>query len=299
MKIKNVMIAGGGTLGSQIAWQTAFQGFNVTVYDAFEKGLESAKKFHQQYAELFKNQRGASDKEIEDTMGRLSYTTDLADAVKDADLVSESIPETITIKKSFYNSLAVVAPEKTIFTTNSSSMVPSQFVDETGRPAKFLALHFANGIWDANIGEVMGHPATDKAVFDEVVEFARAIGMVPIIIKKEHPGYVINSLLIPLLAAASGLLATGVSDHESIDKTWMISFGTDKGPFAVMDMVGLETVYHVFAGLAEQPKYKDLADLAAFIKVNYLDKNRLGVKTGLGFYKYPNPAYSDSNFLIK
>ena len=182
--MKNIMIAGAGVLGSQIAWQTAFHGFNVTVYDAFEKGLEGGKKFHQQYAELFKNQRGATDKEIEDTFARLSYTTDLAEAVKDCDLVSESIPEAKEIKKSFYNALAKVAPEKTIFTTNSSSMVPSDFVDETGRPSKFMALHFANGIWDENIGEVMAHPNTDPAVYDQVAEFAKAIGMVPIYIKK-------------------------------------------------------------------------------------------------------------------
>ena len=297
MKIKNVTIAGAGILGSQIAWQTAFHGFNVTVYDAFEKGLETCKIFHQQYAELFKNQRGATDNEIQQTFARLNYTTNLAESVKDCDLVSESVPETIEIKKSFYNDLAKVAPEKTIFTTNSSSMIPSQFVNETSRPKQFLALHFANGIWDANVGEVMGHPTTDKAIYNQVVEFAKAIGMVPIIIKKEQPGYVLNSLLIPLLASATGLLAKGVSDPQSIDKTWMISTGVRRGPFAIMDMIGLETVYHVFAGLGQQPEHKVMTDLAVFIKTNYIVKGNLGVKSGQGFYSYPNPKYQDENFL--
>jgi 3-hydroxybutyryl-CoA dehydrogenase len=112
MKISNVTIAGAGTLGSQIAWQTAFNGFNVTVYDAFEKGLEAAKVYHQQYAELFLKSRGASQDEIDQTMARLSYTTDLAGAVKDADIVSESIPEDLEIKQSFYQDLAKLAPEK-------------------------------------------------------------------------------------------------------------------------------------------------------------------------------------------
>lgn len=297
MNFKNITIAGAGVLGSQVAWQTAFNGFNVTVYDAFEKGLDTGKEFHKQFSELFLNERGASKEEIQQTFTRLKYTTDLAEAVKDCDLVNESVPEILSIKKSFYNELAKVAPEKTIFTTNSSSMIPSQFVAETKRPKKFLALHFANGIWDANIGEVMGHDNTDPAIFNQVVDFAKAIGMVPIVIKKEQPGYVINSMLIPFLASSLGLLATGVSDHEDIDRTWMITFKCDKGPFAIMDMVGLETIHNVFEGLGKQPEHKTMVGLAAFIKANYLDKNILGVKTKKGFYSYPNPNFEKEDFL--
>jgi len=109
MKIANVTIAGAGTLGSQIAWQTAFNGFNVTVFDAFESGLETAKAYHQQYAELFLKSRGASKDKIDQTMVRLSYTTDLAEAVKDADIVSESIPENIEIKQSVFVNEVVVS----------------------------------------------------------------------------------------------------------------------------------------------------------------------------------------------
>ena len=169
MIIKNVTIAGGGTLGSQIAWQTAYNGFNVTVYDAFEKGIEKSKEFHKQFADLFLKSRGASKTEIDQTFARLSYSTNLQEAVKDADLISESIPESAEIKKAFYGELAKVAPEKTIFTTNSSTTLPSEYAKETGRPEKFLALHFANGIWDANIGEVMGHSETDSKIFNRVV----------------------------------------------------------------------------------------------------------------------------------
>jgi 3-hydroxyacyl-CoA dehydrogenase len=179
MKIANVTIAGAGTLGSQIAWQTAFNGFNVIVFDAFEKGLETAKVYHQQYAELFLESRGASQDEIDHTMARLSYTTDLAKAVKDADIVSESIPENIEIKQAFYQDMGKLAPEKTIFTTNSSTIIPSEIVIAVDRPERFLALHFANGIWDANVAEVMGHPGTAADIVDQVVEFARSIGMVP------------------------------------------------------------------------------------------------------------------------
>jgi 3-hydroxybutyryl-CoA dehydrogenase len=297
MVIKNVTIAGGGTLGSQIAWQTAFMGFDVVVYDAFEKGLETSKNLHKQFAELFITQRGASQEQIDQTLSRLKYTVDLKDAVKDADFVSESIPENPEIKKSFYQALAKVAPEKTIFTTNSSTTLPSDYANDTGRPEKFLALHFANGIWDANVGEVMGHSGTDPQIFDRVVKFASEIGMVPIPIHKEQNGYVLNSLLVPLLSAAANLLINGVSDIESIDKTWMVSTGTPVGPFGVMDTIGMETMYNVDMLWGKKLEDQTMIDRANFIKENYIDQGKMGVSSGEGFYKYPNPSYAQPDFL--
>ncbi len=297
MEIKNVMIAGAGVLGSQVAWQTAFHGFNVVVFDAFEKGLEGGKEFHKKFAELFKTTRGVTQQEIDNTFARLSYTTNIEEAVKDADLVSESIPENLDIKKDFYNQLAKYAPEKTIFTTNSSTMLPSMYADETGRPEKFLALHFANPVWDANVGEVMMHAGTNPVYFDVVLEFAKNIGMVPIPIHKEQSGYVLNSLLVPLLSIAQGLYFSGVSDYESIDKTWMISTGAKIGPFGIVDLVGMQTVYNIAMMNGTKLKNQTMLDRANKIKTEWIDKGKLGVSTGEGFYKYPNPRYQDPDFL--
>ncbi len=297
MKIKNVTIAGAGTLGSQIAWQTAFKGFNVTIYDAFEKGIERCKQFHEQYAKIFLNSRSVSQEKIDETFKRLSYTTNLAEAVKNTDLISESIPEDLEIKKAFYVELAKVAPKKTIFTTNSSTLLPSQYAAETGRPEKFMALHFANWIWDANIGEVMGHPKTDLKYFDRIIEFAKDIGMVPIPIYKEQHGYVINSLLGPLLQAAGNLLVNEVADYETIDKTWMITSGTKMGPCAIMDMVGLETIYNIEKLWSEKLNDKLGLARAEYFKKNFINKGKLGMKTREGFYTYPNPKYKNPDFL--
>ena len=297
INIKNVTIAGAGTLGAQIAWQTAFMGFNVIVYGPSDKGLERCKLQHRQFAELFLKTRGASQEEIKQTNSRLSYTTNLEEAVENADLISESIPEDVEIKKRFYTELAKVAPEKTIFTTNSSTTLPGEYAKETGRPGKFLALHFANGIWDANVGEVMGHAGTNPVIFNRVVEFAREIGMVPIPIHKEQNGYVLNSLLVPLLSAAGNLFFNGVADVESIDKTWMISTGVKMGPFGVMDIIGMETMYNIDKLWGEKLGDETMLARAEMIKANYIDKGKMGVSTGEGFYKYPNPSYEDSDFL--
>jgi 3-hydroxybutyryl-CoA dehydrogenase len=241
--------------------------------------------------------RGASQKDIDQTMARLNYTTNLIEAVKDADLISESVPENLEIKKGFYLELAKVAPAKTIFTTNTSTLLPSQFAEDTGRPEKFLALHFANWIWDANIGEIMGHPDTDPEVFKRVIEFAKEIGMVPIPIYKEQNGYIINSLLAPLLSAAGNLLINKVADYETIDKTWMITSGVKMGPCGIMDMVGLETIYNIEKHWGEQSNDQSILDRADYYKKNFIDKGKLGMKTGEGFYTYPNPTYKEKDFL--
>ena len=298
MSIKKVMIAGSGTLGSQIAWQVAFSGFDVTVYDLFEEGLERAKEaHHRQYAEHFSSVRGATEAEITHTMARLSYTTDLASAVEDADLTSESIPEDLNIKREFYQKLGELAPEKTIFTTNTSTLLPSEFAQETGRPEKFLALHFGNPVWDANIGEVMKQPATDDAVFEQVLGFASSIGMVPMRLEKEQSGYIINSLLVPWFVAAQTSVTNGIADFTDVDKTWMICTKMDKGPFGVMDLIGLETIYLAMKHGAAVNNDLQQQKNADYIKKHFVDANKLGAKSGAGFYEYPNPAYTNDDFL--
>ena len=295
MDIKNVLIAGGGTLGSQIAWQTAFNGFYVTVYDAFKEGIEKSKNFHRVFAELFLKERGATQEEIDATFTRLNYTTDLAEAVKNADLISESVPENIEIKKDFWKKIGKLAPEKTIFTTNSSTTLPSFYAGESGRPEKFCALHFANGIWDANVGEVMGHPGTAPETFDRVVKFAKEIGMVPIPIRKEQPGYVLNSVLVPFLHAATELVVNDVSDPFSIDKTWMIGTGAPVGPFGILDKIGMNTAHNV--NMLALSMGDELAKRRADFFQKMIDEGKIGVETGEGFYKYPDPAYLKPDFL--
>jgi 3-hydroxyacyl-CoA dehydrogenase len=221
----------------------------------------------------------------------------LATAVADADLLIESIPEDPSIKIDFYKKLADVAPQKTIFATNSSTMLPSQFAESTGRPAKFAALHFANEIWKHNTAEIMGHPGTDADVFDSLVAFSKSIGMVALPLQKEQPGYIVNSLLVPLLSAGLGLLVRGVADVQTIDKTWMVATGAPNGPFAILDVVGITTAYHINKIEAEKTGDSMKQKVVDYLKENFIDQGKLGVATGEGFYTYPNPAFKDAEFL--
>ena len=228
MNYKNITIAGSGVLGSQIAFQTAYSGFNVSVYDINDEAIERAKKTIAKLKPRYQEDLGASEQELDEAYNRLSFYSDLSQAVADADLVIEAVPEVVPIKIDFYKKLGQAAPEKTVFATNSSTLLPSQFSEATGRPEKFLALHFANEIWKNNTAEVMKHPGTDMKIFDEVMEFAKAIGMVALPLHKEQPGYILNSLLVPFLEAGQMLLMKEVADPETIDKTWMIATGCSK-----------------------------------------------------------------------
>jgi 3-hydroxyacyl-CoA dehydrogenase len=297
MMIKNVTLAGSGVLGSQIAFQTAFHGYAVMVYDINDDILEKSKTTFKILGNSYKADLNASQKQIDETMDRLSFSSDLAKAVANADLVIESVPENPSIKKDFYKKLAAVAPEKTIFASNSSTMLPSQFAESTGRPAQFAALHFANEIWKHSTAEIMGHPGTDADVFDTLVAFAKSIGMVALPLKKEQPGYIVNSLLVPLLSAGLDLLVRGVADVHTIDKTWMVATGAPTGPFAILDVVGITTAYNINKMEAEKTGDSDKQKIVEYLKEHFVDKRKLGVATGEGFYTYPNPSFIDADFL--
>lgn len=297
MNFKNITIAGSGVLGYQIAFQTAFHGYQVVVYDISDEVLEKAKAKFDSLAKAFQQDLHANDEQLAATFNRLSYTSDLARAVQDSDLLIEAVPENPAIKIAFYEELAKVAPAKTIFATNSSTLMPSQFAQYTGRPKQFLALHFANEIWKHNTAEIMGHPSTDPQVFDAVVEFAKSIGMVALPLHKEQAGYIVNSLLVPLLSAATELLVNEVADVETIDKTWMVATGAPTGPFGILDIVGITTAYNINKMAAEATTDPIKIKTVAYLKEHFIDKNKLGVATGQGFYTYPDPAYQAPDFL--
>ena len=296
MDIKKILIVGSGTLGQQIGFQCATHGFDTTMYDLRKESLDACQASHRALADMFIAQRGQSKATMDAALARISYTTDLQAACRDVDLVSESVPEVPKIKQEVYGLLNKYCPAHTVFTTNTSTLLPSQFSDATGRPARFLALHFANEIWDRNAAEVMGHPGTDPEIYKLVVEFAKAIGMVPILLSKEQNGYVMNSLSIPWMMAGLSLIANDVSTPEDIDKTWMICLKS-LGPCALMDIVGLETMYHVAAYWGEERGDEQLKKNAQYLKAHFVDADKLGVKTGAGFYNYPNPAYQEPGFL--
>lgn len=312
--LKKITIIGGGVLGSQIAFQSAFHGFTVSVYTHSADSLEDTatklnhlQKTYQKAIKLMVSSKncdpkdwclGIADygdpdvasyaKKAQQARQQIKLELDLAAAVKGSDLVIEAIPEDLKLKKAFFTKLSKLLDPKTIIATNSSTLLPSKMAKSTGRPDRFLALHFANSIWKNNTAEVMAQPATSKNTFDTVLRFARDIKMLALPLHKEKAGYLLNSMLVPLLFAALDLYVTGVSDIKSIDAAWKRGTATPHGPFEILDVVGIETAHNIVKTYAKVPSFlapyhfKDIEKMLA----QMLAEGKSGKACGQGFYKY-------------
>lgn len=314
MEIKNVVVAGGGVLGSQIAFQAAYCGFNVTIWLRSEGSITRTQpkidNLKQVYIETINKMatpegqtptewaRGIAEfdtfnkdeciKNVENAYSTLKLETDMAKAVKDADLIIESTSENADEKIAFYKKLAPLMPEKTVVVTNSSTLLPSKFAKYTGRPEKYLSLHFANSIWKNNAAEVMAQDKTDSKYFDIIMNFAKRIRMIPLPVLKEKSGYLLNSMLVPLLFSGMDLYVNGISDPESIDKAWTLGTGAPKGPFRILDTVGLTTAYNIVLMYVKVPSFLAPYNFKGMEKMlkKYIDEGKLGEASGEGFFKY-------------
>ena len=275
---KKITLIGGGVLGVQIGLMCAYTGHDTTFWLRSEGSIGRTQPKIDLYSEWMLSDLEAAKQLIGNPMGKFLYAKglikdwdgitaeaidgliaqakenfaklihielDMAKAVEDADFVIEAMAEDPAQKIDIYKQLKDLLSEKTILLTNSSTLLPSMFAEYTGRPEKYCALHFANTIWKNNTGEVMGHPGTDPEVFKKTVELAVEINMIPLELHKEQPGYILNSMLVPFLSAAQGLWARGVADPATIDLTWELATGAPKGPFKILDIVGLETAYNI------------------------------------------------------
>ncbi|MBQ7222098.1 MAG: 3-hydroxyacyl-CoA dehydrogenase [Bacteroidales bacterium] len=322
MVFKKVVIAGGGVLGSQIAFQAAYCGLDVTVWLRSEGSvgrtlpkIEQTKKAYEDAIELMASPAGKEDanwsfgiadresfdKEkclanVQRAHGTIKLELDMAKAVADADIVIESVVENAAEKIVFYKTLAPLLSPKTILVTNSSTLLPSTFAKYTGRPDKFLSLHFANAIWKNITAEIMAQGETSQESFLNVMEFASLIRMMPLPVNKEKSGYLLNSMLVPFLLSGLDLYVNGVSDPESIDKAWVYGTGSPRGPFRILDVVGLKTAYNIVMEYQKVPGLLspllkkmlmpyNFKGMAKVLK-DMMDQGKLGKASGEGFYKY-------------
>ncbi len=294
--IHNVLVVGAGTMGGQIALQCAMHCLDVSLHDTDPIALRKGMVRIERYVNNLVAAGRLSPEEGQAALGRINPASDLAAAAAAADLVSESVPEDPALKASVFAELNRLCPPRTIFTTNTSTLLPSMFAAAGGRPERLIALHFHLPVWDANVADVMAHSGTAPDVVETVSAFARRIGQIPIVAHRESSGYVFNAMLSALNGAALGLTAGGVASVADVDRAWMGIMHMPIGPFGIMDAVGLDTVWKItdfWAGATGDPSLRANAD---FVR-GYIDDGRLGTKTGRGFYEYPDPAYRRPGFL--
>ena len=319
MENRKVVIAGGGVLGTQIGLICAYHGFDTTFWLRSESSIGRTTPKIERYSALMLEDLAKAKALIGNPIGGMLYPRglirswqgitaeaidalieegkknfaekvhielDLAKALSGAYIVIESMTEEPKAKIGMYNAMRDLLDEDTILCTNSSTLLPSMFAEYTGRPQKYCALHFANTIWKNNTGEVMGHPGTDPAIYQKVVEFAAAIGMVPLQLHKEQPGYILNSMLVPFLSSAQALWANGVADPETIDLTWRLATSAPAGPFQILDIVGLETAYNINQMKPAAQQEGTLENRMGRLLKEKIDRGETGVNAGKGFYDY-------------
>ena len=291
MTIHKICILGAGTLGSRVALQSAISGFQVSVYDITQKALDFGQKTMEKILRQLVKAGQLNESQLPEIFSRIQFTLDPSEAVKDADFINESVTEEVDIKKKVWKQFGEIAPEKTWFTTNTSYLLPSMFAEESGRPTKFCAFHF-HDVFYSRVVDIMPHPGTDPAMIPMLEELGRKLNQVPVLVKKENPGYIFNTMLMALIGAAGKLLTREVGSIEDIDRSWMVNFHMPMGPFGILDSIGLDTAWHV------THKMPDAASqaFAALLKT-YIDQGKLGEKTGEGFYSYPNPTYRNPDFV--
>jgi 3-hydroxybutyryl-CoA dehydrogenase len=294
--VRRVAIVGAGTMGQQIAFQCAGHGYDVAIYDVDASALEAAKQRIDAYAESLETGGAITPELRASAQERLTLTPDLATAAADADLLSEAVYEDPDLKGRVLVECDAVCPDRTIFMTNTSMLLPSQFAEASGRPDRLVALHFHLPVWINNLADVMPHPGTAAEVTKLVVAFARRIGQVPIELHREHNGYVFNAMYSALNRAAITLAQQGVATIEDIDRSWMHVTKAPVGPLGALDAVGLDTAWWITDYWARQLGDEELVANAAFLKA-YVDRGDLGVKAGRGFYSYPDPAYARPGFV--
>ncbi len=294
--IKKVLILGAGTMGQQIGFVCAMHGYEVVMYDISDEILKDSVKRMEKLGSLWFAATGRiTSEQVTEIMARISATSDPKEAAKDADIVSESVPEDPGIKSKVFALFNELCPERTIFTTNTSLLMPSKFASLTGRPEKLVALHF-HDVRTTNVVDVMPHPGTDPSVTQLVYDFAVKIGQVAIMLHRENNGYVFNAMISNLFFTAMTLATRDVTSFEDIDRAWMGVTLMPMGPFGIMDQIGLKTVWTITDYWAKKGKDAQAQANADFLK-QYVDRGELGAKTRKGFYSYPNPAYAHPDFL--
>ncbi|MGX1194488.1 3-hydroxybutyryl-CoA dehydrogenase [Metabacillus sp. SLBN-84] len=283
MKVHEIAVIGSGTMGSQIAMVCALSGYPVTLQDVSEESLAKAKDFLQQQMDKRVKKGRYTAEETDAAFSRILFTSSLAD-VRDADLVIEAIVEKLDVKRELFRQLDDLTQPHAILATNSSTIVSSKLADATNRPEKVCNIHFFNPALVMELVEVVKGPHTSEETANTAMEFVKTIKKTPVLLKKEISGFIANRILGKLMDEAVFLLENGYASHEEIDLVCTKALNHPIGPFALMDLTGIDVNY--FVRMQRYEESGDERDMPAKIVREKVQYGELGRKTGKGFYTY-------------
>ena len=282
--VKKVTVVGAGNMGHQVALQCALHGFKTVGTDVVPSALEKAEQFCDSYLAGRVQKGKLPEDSAKKARNLVSFTDDLNEAVKDTDLVIETIPERIDLKRKVFADLDKLAPPKAILTTNSSFIVSSRVADVTNRPSQVCNLHFFNPALVMKLVEVVQGPHVSDETAECMLDFCLKIDKVPILVKREVDGFVLNRIFAAIQREALWMLEMGIATYEDIDKACVHGGGHPMGPFRLMDLQGLDLAYDINMGRFYQSG--NTADLPAPSLVKKIAEGKFGQKTGEGWYGY-------------
>ena len=282
--IRQVSVVGSGAMGSQIAMVSALAGFEVYLQDISEDSLKKAEESLRGHLNRRVEKGKLSEEQVEEAFSRLQFVTSLEEAVKSSDFVIEAIVEKLDAKRQLFSEVDRLAPANAIIATNSSTIVSSKIADATNRPDKVCNLHFFNPVLVMELVEVVKGPHTSDETANLAFNFVKEIKKVPILLKKEISGFVANRLLGKLTDEAIYLFENDIASFEEIDIAATKALNHPIGPFALMDLTGIDVNYYI-----NQLQYEESGDEkdkpSKILKEKY-EKGEFGRKTGKGFYEY-------------
>jgi 3-hydroxybutyryl-CoA dehydrogenase len=283
---ERIAVVGAGLMGTSISLDWARAGFSVTIYDNDVDRVSTATRRAREIGQALVEGSIITANELNLAVARLTATTDLGDAVSDADYVAEAIVEDLKVKQALYSELDAITRPDAVLGSNTSSLMPSALAEPTSRPERLLVVHYFNPAHLIPVVEVVMGPKTSPETVETATRLLRAAGKTPAVLRKEVPGFVANRLQSALLREALALVEDGVCSMEDLDAVVSMGFGRRLaafGPFTISDMAGLDVWQAIATNLfplisdarAPQPL---LADHAA--------NTEFGLKTGRGFYEW-------------
>jgi 3-hydroxybutyryl-CoA dehydrogenase len=283
-KLKKVLVVGAGTMGSQIALQTAIGGrYEVTLVDSVEGQLERARAQNTRLMDRAVEKERIKPEAARQALARIADRDDLAAAAGDADLVIEAVIEDFDAKKGVFKTLGEHANKDAILASNSSTIAISRLAEFTGRPERCCNMHFFHPVTVMQLCEVVRGPKTSDATVEAAMEFVRSIDRTPVLLQKEIWGFIVNRILFAASEEAMRLLAGGYASAEDIDTAVQKGLNWPMGPFHLLDFSGLDIFYGALKDRHRQGEGEDAPELLAKL----VEEGHLGRKTGKGFFDYP------------